>query len=79
MMKEVVVFSAEWCTGCNTVKQKLNSAGIDFKVIDIETDEGITLCKDKMVRSIPVVFVDGKRFDGSSPKTLNDLMQEIKE
>ena len=78
-MKEVVVFSAQWCTGCNAVKQKLKSAGMEFKVIDIETDEGITLCKDKMVRSIPVVFVDDKRFDGSSPKTLNDLMQEIKE
>lgn len=78
-MKEVVVFSASWCTGCNAVKQKLSSLGVDYKVVDIETDEGITLCKDVMVRSIPVTFIDGKRFDGSSMKTLNDIVQALKE
>lgn len=57
-MKKVIVFSATWCTNCNSQKQKLTQAGIEYEVVDV--DKEMQKAREFKVRSLPTtVIVEG--------------------
>lgn len=57
------LFSAPWCSGCQSVKAILDSEGAAYNVINI--DEKPLLVKEFNIRSIPVLMKmqDGKEVD----------------
>ncbi len=76
MSKEVVIFSAPWCSGCMTVKKVLYEKNIWFREINIDTEEGMNRARELGIRNIPVTFVEGKKFVGSSLQTIDMILKE---
>ena len=77
MNKEVVVVSAAWCGNCGVLKDALTRSGIVYKVIDADSEEGMTFCQENNVRSLPTSFIYE---DGEIEKVLiGNKFQEIKE
>ena len=70
MSKEIIVVSAQWCGNCGTLKNDLTRSGIIYKVIDADTEEGMTFCRENNVRSLPTSFIYE---DGQLKKTLIGL------
>ena len=56
-MKEVVIVSSSWCNSCNSLKNDLARNGIIYKVIDADTEEGMSFCRENGVRSLPTTFI----------------------
>lgn len=52
-MKEIIVYSADWCSGCTVLKTALGRKGIPFSVVNVDelTSEELS---DLKVRQIPV-------------------------
>lgn len=76
-MKEVIVYSASWCSGCKTVKKILTQKEIPFTEVDIDTEDGMFKAKELGIRNIPVTFVNGEKFVGSTPQTIDVILKEI--
>jgi glutaredoxin len=53
------IFSAKWCAPCKTLKAKINELGIAYEPVDIETDSGQQLARQRGVRGVPSIY-DGK-------------------
>ena len=70
MTKEIIVVSAAWCASCSTLKNDLTRAGIIYKAVDADSEEGMDFCRNNNVRSLPTSFVYE---DGELKKTLIGL------
>jgi glutaredoxin len=58
--KGVVVFSGKDCPSCKTLKDTLNSKGVEYSEYDIwDNPEAMRFIMDKGFRSIPQLFKDG--------------------
>lgn len=57
MSKEIVVVSAAWCGNCGTLKNDLTRAGIIYKVVNADEEEGMDFCRENGVRGLPTAFV----------------------
>jgi len=73
-MSDVVVYSAPWCSGCKTLKNSLNKAGIEFTEVDIDTPEGMTKAKELNIKSIPVTMIGELRYIGSKVETIKEII-----
>jgi len=76
-MKEVIVYSANWCSGCKSIQKVLTEKGIAYTKVDIDTEEGMLKAKELGIRNIPVTFVNGEKFVGSTPQTIDVILKEI--
>jgi glutaredoxin-like protein NrdH len=60
MQQSLIVYSKNRCQGCDTLKARLKSAGIDFEERNIDNDED---AKNFLLshghRSVPVVYRNG--------------------
>ena len=77
-MCKVVVYSADWCVGCKTIKKILEQNYIEYREINIDTEEGIMKARELGIRNIPVTFVGEERFVGSSPEVVQLIIKEVK-
>lgn len=73
----IEVFSASWCQGCKTVKKVLSEKGVEFTEVDIDTEDGMLKAKELGIRNIPVTFVNGEKFVGSTPETIKLIIEGI--
>ena len=75
-MKDVVIYTLDYCPFCKKALQTLNEHDIKFKNIDVTKDEENVSkeLKDKFKIlgevTYPQIIVDGKRFGG------NDTLQD---
>lgn len=76
-MKDVVVYSASWCAGCQSLKKYLDNKSITYRQVLLDDKEGMLAAKENGVRTIPVTFVDGVRIDGSSVNALEIIVKEV--
>lgn len=72
------MYSASWCAGCKTIKKVLMDSGVDFSEVDIDTEEGMLKARTLGIRNIPVTFINGNKFVGSTPQTIDVILKEIK-
>lgn len=71
----MIVYSAEWCSGCKSLKQYLESKNVEFTEIDIDkSEEAVLVLQQHRLRSIPQVFVGEKLIGG-----LNEVKQYLEE
>lgn len=75
-MKEVKVYSKNYCPYCTRAKQLLKSKNIPFQEIDLTNDSAT---QDKLVQetgwqTVPMIFIDGKLIGGFDK--LNELSQK---
>lgn len=57
MSKEILVFTAGFCPSCPNWKQMLDSKDVEYKAIDIDTDEGAALATKYSVRALPTTLI----------------------
>ena len=57
VIAKMTIVSAVWCSNCVAVKNKLDSLGVDYAVVDADTDFGSEWCMEKGVRSLPTMVV----------------------
>ncbi len=77
----ITMYSGDWCGDCRRSKKLLDSLGVGYNLIDVDTDEAAA----KKVRdynggfqSIPViVFSDGTHLTEPSDKALLSKLEEL--
>lgn len=74
-MKEVKIFSAEWCSGCEALKSQLKAKGVQFTEVDMDTTEGMKEGSLNGVRSLPTIILgDEQKLVGNSPDVLKKIV-----
>ena len=64
-MKEVTVYSADWCPYCTRAKKLLETKGVSYKEINVDKSPGLRekITKQTGRRTIPQIFI-GEHFVG---------------
>ena len=64
-MKEVTVYSADWCPYCTRAKKLLETKGVSYKEINVDKSPGLRekITKQTGMRTIPQIFI-GEHFVG---------------
>lgn len=57
MTKEIIVVSAAWCSQCSVLKNDLTRNGVIYKVVNADTEEGMSFCRENGVRSLPTTLL----------------------
>lgn len=74
-MKEVKIFSAEWCSTCQALKDQLTAKGVQFTEVDMDTTEGMREGSLNGVRSLPTIILgDEQKLVGNSPDVLKKIV-----
>ena len=60
MTPELFLFTASWCQVCPMLKANLDKRGIEYTLVDIETEEGEALAAHYRVRGLPSLGMEGK-------------------
>jgi len=63
----VVVYTKSGCVNCVTAKRLLDSKGIGYNEVDVETAEGLMSLNanvDAQYRQMPQIFIEGQRVGG---------------
>lgn len=62
-MSQVLIYSADWCKYCQIAKRTMDTAGIEYQEIDVDSNDlaGMFL-QDNGFKTIPVLLVDGDKF-----------------
>ncbi|QCQ57856.1 glutaredoxin [Rheinheimera phage vB_RspM_Barba22A] len=56
MFDKVVLAGAPWCSSCKGMKDVLNSMGVEYEYIDIDTDNGAVFAQQNRIRSLPTTL-----------------------
>lgn len=54
---KIIKLSAEWCCQCKSLTDKLDSMGIKYDSVDVESDYGDDLATKYKVRSLPTMII----------------------
>ena len=68
---KVVVYSKTWCGFCTSTKQLLNSKGVQYKLIELDTignGDAIQAALQSKTgqRTVPSIFINGQHIGGNS-------------
>lgn len=82
LFDSVVIFSADWCAGCKTVKNTLTARGVTFREKDIDTDSVMEEAAQLGIRGIPVtMFYKGdevvQTVVGGTPNAIKSIIEFI--
>jgi glutaredoxin len=76
----VKLYSAAWCRDCRAAKQFLDAHGIDYTLIDVDSDAAASaeVVSNVGKRAIPQLVIDGEWFQPYRPGRglLIDELQE---
>ncbi len=68
-MKDVVIYSTDYCPYCRQAERFLKDKGVDFKSVDVTRDDAL---REKLVemsggrRTVPQIFIAGEAIGGYS-------------
>ena len=68
-MKDVVIYSTDYCPYCRQAERFLKDKGVDFKSVDVTHDDAL---REKLVemsggrRTVPQIFIAGEAIGGYS-------------
>jgi glutaredoxin 3 len=63
----IVIYSKSGCPNCVTAKRLLDSKGIGYNEVDVETAEGLMSLNANVpaqYRQMPQIFIEGQRVGG---------------
>jgi len=74
--KEVVIYSTAWCGYCKKAKAFMDSRGVRYREVDVETD---ATGREEFVklggRGVPVILVGESRMDGFNEGGLEGMLK----
>ena len=82
----VIVYSAEWCGACTSLKSQLDGAGIEYEVRDVDEDEYSSECYSLILEagyeidgsySIPVARVNDNPVLYGADCTLENIEDQL--
>ncbi len=74
--QEVLVYSTTWCGVCKTAKAYLDSKGVRYREVDVETDAGGREAFAKLGgRGVPLILVGERRMDGFDQRKLEEMLK----
>jgi glutaredoxin len=79
-MEPITIYSAGWCPDCRRVKNFLKERGVEFREVDIDTDEeseALVLRVNNGKRKVPTLKV-GERYFACSPFNAQKLADELR-
>jgi glutaredoxin len=79
-MEPITIYSAGWCPDCRRVKNFLKERGVEFREVDIDTDEeseALVLLVNNGKRKVPTLKV-GERYFACSPFNAQKLADELR-
>ena len=67
-MKDVVIYTTDYCPYCRQAERFLTDKGVPFKGVDVTNDQAM---RDKLVemsgrRTVPQIFIGGEAIGGYS-------------
>ncbi len=68
-MKDVVIYTTNWCPYCRQAERFLSEKGVPFKNVDVTEDDAM---REKLVelsggrRTVPQIFIGGEPIGGYS-------------
>jgi glutaredoxin 3 len=67
-MKEIIVYSKDYCPYCKSAKALLGSKGLSYTEIDVGLNpEKLTeMVEHSQRRTVPQIFIDGEHIGGST-------------
>ncbi len=70
-MKEVVIYTTDYCPYCTKIKTFFKNKGVPYKEIDLSTDQEAreALTQKTKLRTVPQVFI-GETFIGGHDDTV---------
>jgi glutaredoxin 3 len=70
-MKEIIIYTTDYCPYCNKIKSFFKNKGLEFKEIDVTNDDEarVALTNKTGLRTVPQVFV-GDTFIGGHDDTV---------
>lgn len=78
-MSNVIMYTTSWCPDCRRAKTFMQARGIEFREVNIETDdaaEDVVLEANKGKRKVPTFEVAGRYF-ACSPFNAAQLAHEL--
>lgn len=65
-MKEVILYSTDWCPYCNAAKSLLSNKGVEYQEINVEGDseKRAWLIEVTGQRTVPQIFIGGEPVGG---------------
>ena len=76
-MRNIILYTTEWCSACTSAKRLLESKGLEYEEINIETQR---ISRSKLMEltgrlAVPTIVIDGKVIGGF--ESLQELLQDI--
>ncbi len=67
-MKDVVIYSTDYCPYCRQAERFLNDKGVPFKSVDVTNDDAMRakLVEMSGQRTVPQIFIGGESIGGYS-------------
>lgn len=65
-MSKVLMFTSPSCKPCETVKQMLANANVEYEAIDVSTQRGVQLAAINGIRNTPVIVAKDKYYVGTT-------------
>jgi thioredoxin reductase (NADPH) len=77
-MSEVILYGAEWCAYCQSLKKFLDSSSVEYVYKDVDdsktiVDEMLSLTDQNYL--IPTLVVDGKPFQNPAHKDVAKMLK----
>ena len=52
-----ILLGAKWCPNCGPTKSRLDQIAADYNYVDADSIQGLELCSEHNVRSLPALLV----------------------
>lgn len=65
-MSNNVLLGASWCGPCKRVKEYLDGRGVNYDYVDVDTEVGMKIAQDWMVRTVPSMSIGGTIVSGDA-------------
>jgi glutaredoxin 3 len=78
-MKEITIYSADWCPYCNRAKKLLEAKGLKYKEINVDQhpDMRTKIVEKTGMKTIPQIFIGDHFVGGYSELSALDAQGEL--
>ena len=73
----IVMLAAEWCGYCKQLRAEFDQAGVDYRVLDVDTDVGDAALKSLRRRGVPVTIIGQRVIAGYDIHRIRELLAPL--